>query len=167
MAYVAARFEFRFGIGSVVALFHDVVLTVGILAMLGVRIDLNIIAALLTIIGFSINDTIVTYDRVRENLPRMVGKTLAQVINASIAQTMSRTVLTTGTVLATVIVLLIFGGEALYGFSLTLVIGFTLGTYSSIFVAAPLLLTFQKQQPVVVPTDVVLTEDGQPLPPTA
>ncbi len=166
MAYVAARFEFRFGIGSVVALFHDVVLTVGILAMLGVRIDLNIIAALLTIIGFSINDTIVTYDRVRENLPRMVGKTLAQVIDLSIAQTMSRTVLTTGTVLATVIVLLIFGGEALYGFSLTLVIGFTLGTYSSIFVAAPLLLTFQKQQPVV-PTDVVLTADGQPLPPTA
>jgi SecD/SecF fusion protein len=166
MAYVAARFEFRFGIGSVVALFHDVVLTVGILAMLGVRIDLNIIAALLTIIGFSINDTIVTYDRVRENLPRMVGKTLAQVIDLSIAQTMSRTVLTTGTVLATVIVLLIFGGEALYGFSLTLVIGFTLGTYSSIFVAAPLLLTFQKQQPVV-PTDVVLTADGQPMPPTA
>jgi SecD/SecF fusion protein len=166
MAYVAARFEFRFGIGSVVALFHDVVLTVGILAMLGVRIDLNIIAALLTIIGFSINDTIVTYDRVRENLPRMVGQTLAQVINASIAQTMSRTVLTTGTVLATVIVLLIFGGDALYGFSLTLLIGFTLGTYSSIFVAAPLLLTFQKQTPVT-PTDVVLTADGQPLPPTA
>ena len=166
MAYVAARFEFRFGIGSVVALFHDVVLTVGILAMLGVRIDLNIIAALLTIIGFSINDTIVTYDRVRENLPRMVGKTLAQVINASIAQTMSRTVLTTGTVLATVIVLLIFGGDALYGFSLTLVIGFTLGTYSSVFVAAPLLLTFQKQLPVAS-TDVVLTDGGQPLPPTA
>ena len=166
MAYVAARFEFRFGIGSVIALFHDVVLTVGILAFFEVRIDLNIIAALLTIIGFSINDTIVTYDRVRENLPRMVGKTLAQVIDVSIAQTMSRTVLTTGTVLATVIVLLIFGGEALYGFSLTLLIGFTLGTYSSIFVAAPLLLTFQKPQPVV-PTDVVLTEDGQPLPPTA
>ncbi len=166
MAYVAARFEFRFGIGSVIALFHDVVLTVGILAFFGVRIDLNIIAALLTIIGFSINDTIVTYDRVRENIPRMVGKTLAQVINVSIAQTMSRTVLTTGTVLATVIVLLIFGGEALHGFSLTLLIGFTLGTYSSIFVAAPLLLTFQKEQPVV-PTDVILSEDGQPLPPTA
>ena len=159
MAYVAARFEFRFGIGSVVALFHDVVLTVGILSLLGVRIDLNIIAAILTIIGFSINDTIVTYDRVRENLPKMIGKTLAEVIDLSIAQTMSRTVLTTGTVLATVIVLLIFGGDALYGFSLTLVIGFTLGTYSSIFVAAPLLLTFKPTPKAEVPAEVVVSDD--------
>ncbi len=160
LAYVAARFEFRFGIGSVVALLHDVVLTVGILSLLGVRIDLNIIAAILTIIGFSINDTIVTYDRVRENLPKFIGKTLGEVIDISIAQTMSRTVLTTGTVLATVIVLLIFGGDALYGFSLTLVIGFILGTYSSIFIAAPLLLTFKPQITVAAPEAVVITTDG-------
>ncbi len=147
MVYVAARFEFRFGIGSVIALFHDVVLTVGILSLLGVRIDLNVIAAILTIIGFSINDTIVTFDRVRENLPRMVGKTLAEVIDHSIAQTMSRTVLTSGTVIATVAVLYFFGGDALHAFSLTLLIGFTLGTYSSVFVAAPLLLTFKKAEP--------------------
>lgn len=162
MIYVAARFEFRFGIGSVVALFHDVVLTVGILSMLGVRIDLTVIAAVLTIIGFSINDTIVTFDRVRENLPRMVGKTLAEVINESIAQTMSRTVLTSGTVIATVVVLYLFGGDALKPFSLTLLIGFTLGTYSSVFVAAPLLLTFKrKDQPLVDPAVVVT--DGAPL----
>jgi preprotein translocase subunit SecF len=163
LAYVAARFEFRFGIGSVVALAHDVVLTVGILSLMDVRIDLNIIAAILTIIGFSINDTIVTYDRVRENLPRMVGKTLAEIIDVSIAQTMSRTVLTTGTVLATVFLLLIFGGDALYGFSLTLVIGFILGTYSSVFIAAPLLLTFQKDQPTPPAGTVTVPGEGQPL----
>jgi SecD/SecF fusion protein len=153
MAYVAARFEFRFGIGSVIALFHDVVLTVGILSMLGVRIDLNVIAAILTIIGFSINDTIVTYDRVRENITLMVGKTLAEIIDTSIAQTMSRTVLTTGTVLVTVIVLYFFGGDALKPFALTLIIGFTLGTYSSVFVASPLLLTFKKDEPPAPPID--------------
>ncbi|HEX3133615.1 MAG TPA: protein translocase subunit SecD [Planctomycetota bacterium] len=161
MVYVAARFEFRFGIGSVVALFHDVVLTVGILSLLGVRIDLNVIAAILTIIGFSINDTIVTFDRVRENLPRMVGKTLAEVIDHSIAQTMSRTVLTSGTVIATVAVLYLFGGDALHAFSLTLLIGFTLGTYSSVFVAAPLLLTFKKQEPPAPPSsgaEIIVTD---------
>ena len=144
LAYVASRFELRFGIGAVIALFHDVVLTIGIVCFLGFRIDLNIIAAILTIIGFSINDTIVTFDRVRENLPKL-GKSLTETINISIAQTMSRTVLTSGTVIATVIVLLVFGGDALRPFSATLLIGFTLGTYSSVFVAAPLLLTFRKR----------------------
>jgi SecD/SecF fusion protein len=143
LAYVASRFELRFGIGAVIALFHDVVLTIGILCFMGIRIDLNVIAAILTIIGFSINDTIVTFDRVRENLPKL-GKSLAETIDISIAQTMSRTVLTSGTVIATVIVLLVFGGDALRPFSATLLIGFTLGTYSSVFVAAPLLLTFSK-----------------------
>ena len=168
LAYVAARFEFRFGIGSVIALFHDVVLTVGILSLLGVRIDLTVIAAILTIIGFSINDTIVTYDRVRENIPRMVGKTLSEIIDLSIAQTMSRTVLTTGTVLATVIVLYIFGGDALKPFALTLIIGFILGTYSSIFVASPLLLTLQKKAPPAPPIDpnapntLISEQPGQP-----
>ncbi len=153
LAYVAARFEFRFGIGAVVALFHDVVLTVGLLSLFGLRIDLNVIAALLTIIGFSINDTIVTFDRIRENLPKL-GKSLAEVIDISIAQTMSRTVLTSGTVIATVAILYIFGGDALRPFTATLLIGFTLGTYSSVFVAAPLLLTFKaKALPTPVPVD--------------
>ena len=155
LAYVAARFELRFGVGAVVALFHDVVLTVGIVCLMGFRIDLNVIAAILTIIGFSINDTIVTFDRVRENLPKL-GKSLTETIDISIAQTMSRTVLTSGTVIATVIVLLIFGGDALRPFSATLLIGFTLGTYSSVFVAAPLLLTFGQRGgglPTVPPGD--------------
>jgi SecD/SecF fusion protein len=164
LAYVAARFEFRFGIGSVIALFHDVVLTVGILSLIGVRIDLTVVAALLTIIGFSINDTIVTYDRVRENMPRMFGKTLAEIIDVSIAQTMSRTVLTTGTVLLTVITLYLYGGDALKPFALTLIIGFILGTYSSIFIAAPLLLTFQKDVPPADPN--ALIPDPNQAPPT-
>ncbi|MBA3938075.1 MAG: protein translocase subunit SecD [Planctomycetes bacterium] len=163
LAYVAARFEFRFGIGAVVALFHDVVLTVGLLSLFGLRIDLNVIAALLTIIGFSINDTIVTFDRIRENLPKL-GKTLAEVIDISIAQTMSRTVLTSGTVIATVAILYVFGGDALRPFTATLLIGFTLGTYSSVFVAAPLLLTFKaKALPTPVPVDPHLVEGDGPV----
>ena len=148
LAYVASRFEFRFGIGAVLSLFHDVVLTVGILSMLGVRIDLTVIAALLTIIGYSINDTIVTFDRIRE-LMRKNGidgttpRPMAELIDTGIAQTMPRTALTTGTVFLTVLVLVLFGGEAIHAFSLTLCIGILLGTYSSIFIAAPLLLSFK------------------------
>ena len=147
MAYVASRFEFRFGIGAVLSLFHDVVLTLGIISVIGVRIDLTVIAALLTIIGYSINDTIVTFDRIRELMRANAGKplplTMAQMIDLGIAQTMPRTVLTTGTVFLTVLVLVLFGGEALHAFALTLLIGILCGTYSSIFVAAPLLLSFK------------------------
>ncbi len=147
MAYVASRFEFRFGIGAVLSLFHDVVLTVGIISVIGVRIDLTVIAALLTIIGYSINDTIVTFDRIRELMRVNEGKpvplTMPQMIDLGIAQTMPRTVLTTGTVFLTVLVLALFGGEALHAFALTLLIGILSGTYSSIFVAAPLLLSFK------------------------
>ncbi len=142
LAYVAARFEFRFGIGAVVALFHDVLLTVGLISMLGIRIDLTVIAALLTIIGYSINDTIVTFDRIRENLRKM-SKSLAEIIDISIAQTMPRTVLTSSTVIVTVVVLLLFGGDALKAFTATLLIGLLSGTYSSVFVASPLLLSFK------------------------
>ncbi len=147
MAYVASRFEFRFGIGAVLSLFHDVVLTVGIISAIGVRIDLTVIAALLTIIGYSINDTIVTFDRIRELMRANAGKPvpldMAHMIDLGIAQTMPRTVLTTGTVFLTVLVLVLFGGEALHAFALTLLIGILSGTYSSIFVAAPLLLSFK------------------------
>jgi SecD/SecF fusion protein len=159
MAYVASRFEFRFGIGAVLSLFHDVVLTVGIISMLGVRIDLTVIAALLTIIGYSINDTIVTFDRIRELMKNngadgTTPKPMAELIDDGIAQTMPRTALTTGTVFITVLVLVLFGGEALYAFSLTLLIGIVSGTYSSIFVAAPLLLSFKgKIADTPVPVD--------------
>ena len=158
LAYVASRFEFRFGIGAVLSLFHDVVLTVGILSMLGVRIDLTVIAALLTIIGYSINDTIVTFDRIRELMRKngidgSVPKSMADLIDIGIAQTMPRTALTVGTVFITVLVLVLFGGEAIFAFSLTLLIGILLGTYSSVFIAAPLLLSF-KGRIVDVPTPI-------------
>ena len=151
LAYVAARFEFRFGIGAVLSLFHDVLVTVGIISMLGIRIDLTVVAAILTIIGYSINDTIVTFDRIRENIRAnwaaiakgLTGKELPVIIDESIAQTMPRTALTTGTVFLTVLVLFLFGGEALHAFSATLLIGLISGTYSSIFVASPLLLSFK------------------------
>ncbi|MCK6489915.1 MAG: protein translocase subunit SecD [Planctomycetes bacterium] len=153
LAYVAARFEFRFGVGAVVALFHDILLTVGLASLLGIRIDLTVIAALLTIIGFSINDTIVTFDRIRENLKKMVDRSLADIIDISVAQTMPRTLLTTGTVVMTTVVLLLWGGESLYAFTATLLIGLIAGTYSSIFVASPLLLTFKGQVVEALPVD--------------
>ncbi len=143
LAYVAARFEFRFGIGAVVALVHDVILTVGLISICGVRIDLTVIAAVLTIIGYSINGTIVTFDRIRENIPKL-RLSLAEVIDISIAQTMQRTVLTSGTVIITAAILFLFGGDALLPFTATLLIGLTLGTYSSVFVSAPLLMTFTR-----------------------
>lgn len=153
LAYVAARFEFRFGVGAVVALFHDILLTVGLASLIGIRIDLTVIAALLTIIGFSINDTIVTFDRIRENLKKLADKALADIIDISVAQTMPRTLLTTGTVVMTAVVLLLWGGESLYAFTATLLIGLLAGTYSSIFVAAPLLLTFKGQVVETAPVD--------------
>jgi SecD/SecF fusion protein len=150
LAYVAARFEFRFGIGAVVALVHDVILTVGLISIVGVRIDLTVIAAVLTIIGYSINGTIVTFDRIRENIPKL-RLSLAEVIDISIAQTMQRTVLTSGTVIITAAILFLFGGDALRPFTATLLIGLTLGTYSSVFVSAPLLMTFTRKGASLAP----------------
>ena len=160
LAYVAMRFEFRFGIGAVVALFHDVLLTVGLISVLGIRIDLTVIAALLTIIGFSINDTIVVFDRIRENLLKL-AKPLAETIDLSVAQTMPRTILTTGTVLISVLMLWLFGGDSLYAFTSTLLIGLVAGTYSSVFVAAPLLVTFgaRMEPPKVVDAEVMKDDE--------
>ncbi len=142
LLYVAARFEFAFGMGAVISLVHDVTMTVGVISLMGIRIDLTVIAAMLTIIGYSINDRIVTFDRIRENLKTMTAP-LEKIIDLSIAQTMPRTVLTTSTVILTTVVLLIFGGDALYAFNATLLIGLISGTYSSVFVASPLLLAFK------------------------
>lgn len=145
LAYVAARFEFGFGMGAIIALSHDVIVTIGLCALLGIRIDLTVVASVLTLIGYSINDTIVTFDRIRENL-RKTKKDLAEIIDLSIAQTMPRTVLTTATVVITVAALFFFGGEALKPFSGSLLIGLILGTYSTVFVAAPLLLAFDRKR---------------------
>lgn len=151
MLYIAARFEFAFGLGGMISLLHVVVQTVGIICLLGIRIDLTVIAALLTIIGYAINDTIVTFDRIRENLGKMAGRPLAEVINASIAQVMPRTVLTGGCTIVALGIMLLFAGDSLTAFTATLLIGTLLGTYSSVFVAAPLLIALQRKGSPLIP----------------
>ncbi len=138
LLYIAARFEFIYGIGAIAALVHDVLLTVGLLAAFGVRIDLTVVAALLTIVGYSLNDTIVVFDRIRENILKL-AKPLTETIDISIAQTMGRTILTTATTLSVVVLLFLFGGEGVSSFSATLLIGLGIGTYSSVFIASPVL----------------------------
>lgn len=139
LVYMAFRFEFRFGVGGIVALFHDVAVTLGIFSLLNEEIDLPAIAAFLTIIGFSINDTIVIFDRVRENMKLLKGKTFDEILNISINQTLSRTIITTGTSLLTVIAILIIAKVGtLYTLSLALLIGFISGVYSTLFIASPI-----------------------------
>lgn len=157
LAYIAARFEVGFGIGAVVALVHDVMLTLGVLSLLHVRIDLTVVASLLTVIGYSVNDTVVNYDRIRENLKLMSQKPLAEIIDLSVAQTIPRTLLTGGATILAIIAMIIFAGESLYGFSVTLLIGTIFGTYSSVFVAAPLLLQFSREK-LMGPPDEEPTE---------
>ena len=146
LIYVGFRFKhFDFATAGVIALLHDVFMAAGIVVMLGRQIDLLVVTALLTIAGYSISDTIVTYDRVRENLLKMPRAKLADVINLSINQTLGRTVLTTGVTLLTVIALFLFGGEVLNTFALCLLIGFATGAYSTIFIASPLVLAWNKK----------------------
>ncbi len=160
MLYIAARFELAFGLGAAVSLLHVVIQTLGIVALFGIRIDLTIIAAFLTIVGYAINDTIVTYDRIRENLGKMAGKPLEHIIDTSIAEVIPRTILTGGHVALALIIMLVFAGESLRGFCATLLIGILLGTYSSVFVASPLLITFRRRMAVpltpAAPTDGVI-----------
>ena len=168
LAYVAARFEFAFGMGAIIALVHDVVLTVGLCSIVGIRIDLTVVASILTLIGYSINDTIVTFDRIRENL-RKLRLPLAETIDLSIAQTMPRTILASATVIIVVAALFFFGGEALRPFSGSLLIGLFLGVYSSIFIASPLLLVFDRKgrgllAPEPPPEAVDETKDAELMP---
>lgn len=136
LIYIAFRFEWRFGTGAVVALAHDVIITAGYLSLFQRELDLTIIAAMLSIIGYSLNDTIVVFDRIRENFRKIRRATSYDVINISLTQTLSRTLMTSGTTLAVVIILYFFGGSLLKGFSETLGVGIVLGTLSSIYVAA-------------------------------
>lgn len=160
MLYIAARFELAFGLGGVISLLHVVVQTVGMICLLDIRIDLTVVAGLLTIIGYAINDTIVVYDRIRENLGLMPGKPLTEVINKSIAMTMPRTFLTGGCTVAALCIMLVFAGDSLTAFSATLLIGVLFGTFSSIFVAAPLLLALQRKgKGLIDPPAVVVSED--------
>jgi len=149
LVYLGFRFKFIFAFGAVAALFHDVLITLGLFAAiyglfpgLNLDIDLTIVAAFLTLIGYSINDTVIVFDRIRENLKIHKTRPLFDVINTSVSQTMSRTVLTGGTTLLTVLVLMIFGGEVLRSFAFTLLFGIIIGTYSSIFVASTLVYEY-------------------------
>jgi preprotein translocase subunit SecF len=140
LIYVAIRFEWRFALGAVLATVHDTVFTLGFFALFGIEFDLTVLAALLAVIGYSLNDTIVVFDRIRENFRRMRTGTVADVMNASINQTLSRTIMTSGTTLLVVLSLFIFGGQVIHGFALALIVGIVIGTVSSIYVASPLAL---------------------------
>ncbi|MBT3069897.1 protein translocase subunit SecF [Rhodomicrobium sp. Az07] len=139
-AYVWLRFEWQFALGAIVALVHDVMITVGLWSLLGLDFDLTIVAALLTILGYSINDTVVIYDRIRENLRRYKRMPLPQLLDLSVNETMSRTIMTVATVLMALIPLYIFGGEVIRGFTFAMIFGTLIGTYSSVYIAAPFLI---------------------------
>ncbi|MEO5342143.1 MAG: protein translocase subunit SecF [Gammaproteobacteria bacterium SHHR-1] len=136
LVYVALRFEYRFAVGSVLALMHDVIITLGVFALLQIEFDLSVLAALLAVIGYSLNDTIVVFDRIRENFRKMRKGTPAEIIDRSLSQTLSRTLMTSLTTLLVLIALYSLGGEVISGFSLALIIGVLVGTYSSIYVAS-------------------------------
>ncbi len=157
LVYLALRFEWIYGVAAVLTVFHDTLITVGAFSLLNREISLTVIAAILTLIGYSNNDTIVVFDRIRENIKLLRREKLSDIVNKSINQTLSRTILTAGLTFLTVLALFLFGGEVLRGFSLALVIGILIGTYSSIAIAAPILVAYQDwrtargQRPIAMP----------------
>jgi len=157
LIYLALRFEWIYGVAAVLTVFHDTLITVGAFSLLNWEISLTVIAAILTLIGYSNNDTIVVFDRIRENIKLLRRERLADIVNKSINQTLSRTILTAGLTFLTVLALFLFGGEVLHGFSFALVIGILIGTYSSIAIAAPILVAYQEwrgeqgKKPIAMP----------------
>ena len=143
LAYVAWRFEWRFALGAVIALVHDVLVTVGFFSLLGLEFPLPVLAAVLAVIGYSLNDTIVVFDRIRENFRKMRKGTIVEIMNSAINQTLRRTLLTSLTTLLVVVTLILLGGEIIKGFAVALFIGILVGTYSSIFVASPAVLSLR------------------------
>ena len=141
--YIWVRFEWQFSVGSIIALFHDVIITLGIFSILSLEINLSIIAAVLTIVGYSMNDTVVIYDRIRENLFKYTKISISDVANLSINETLARTVITSVTTLLALLSIYLLGGEILRGFSFAMILGVIIGTYSSIFVASPILKFFR------------------------
>ena len=154
LLYVSMRFEWRLAAGAVLSLAHDIILTVGIFSLLQIEVNLTIVAALLTVVGYSLNDTIVVYDRIRENFRKMRKGDSQEVMNASINQTLSRTLITSGTTLFVVIALFLKGGTMIQGFATALLIGITVGTYSSIYVASALALKFGITREHLMPPQV-------------
>ncbi len=139
-AYIAARFDWRFGVGAAVALVHDVLMTLGALSLLHMEFDLTTVAALLTVVGYSVHDTVIVSDRIRENLSRMRKESLSTIVNLSINETLSRTIITSGTAIFVTIALFLLGGPVIHSFAFALMVGFIVGTYSSIYVASPIVL---------------------------
>ena len=145
LIYVAFRFhEFAYGLGGIAALFHDIIITYGVISIFNIEYSLTLLAVILTIIGFSINDTIVIFDRVRENIKKMRKEDLETIFNVSINETLGRTVLTSGTVMMVVLILFFFGGPVIHDFAFTLMIGLISGTYSTIYIASPVVLSWEK-----------------------
>ncbi len=143
LIYIAFRFEWIYGVAAVIAVFHDTIITIGLFSIFNKQIDLTVIAALLTLVGYSMNDTIVVFDRIRENIKLQRRGSFTEIVNLSINQTLSRTILTSGLTFLTAVSLYLFGGQVLNGFSFALVIGIIIGTYSSIFIASPILIFWQ------------------------
>ena len=156
--YIWIRFEWQFSIGSIIALFHDVIITLGIFSVLSLEINLSIIAAVLTIVGYSMNDTVVIYDRIRENLNKYNRLNISEIADLSINDTLARTIITSVTTLLALLSIFILGGEILKGFSFAMILGVVIGTYSSIFVASPMLKffkvsykTLEKEEEKIIP----------------
>jgi len=156
--YIWIRFEWQFSLGSIIAIFHDVTITVGIFSILSLEVNLSIIAAVLTIVGYSMNDTVVIYDRIRENLGKYTRLKISETADLSINETLSRTIITSATTLLALVSIFVLGGEILKGFSFAMILGVIIGTYSSIFVAAPVLKffkvsykTLEKEEEKIVP----------------
>jgi len=145
-AYIAFRFEFRFGVGAAIALIHDVLMTIGALSIANMEFDLTTVAALLTVVGYSVHDTVIVSDRIRENMKKMRRESFATIINVSINETLSRTLITSGTAILVTAALFALGGSVIHSFAFALLVGFIVGTYSSIYVASPIVLYLEGRQ---------------------
>ena len=150
LLYIWIRFEWQFSLGAIVALFHDVIITLGVFSLFSLEINLSIVAAVLTIVGYSMNDTVVIFDRVRENLRKYADVKIFELTNISINETLSRTIITSVTTLLALLSIFIFGGEILKGFSLAMILGVIFGTYSSIYIANPVLVSLKVSQRTIV-----------------
>ncbi|MDC1246093.1 protein translocase subunit SecF [Pelagibacteraceae bacterium] len=151
--YIWIRFEWQFSLGAILALFHDVIITLGLFSLFNLEINLSIVAAVLTIVGYSMNDTVVIYDRVRENLRKFSDIKIYELTNISINETLSRTIITSATTLLALVSIYLFGGEILKGFSLAMIMGVIFGTYSSIYIANPILVKLRVSQKTILKED--------------
>ncbi len=153
LIYIWIRFEWQFSLGAIIALFHDVIITLGVFSILSLEINLSIVAAVLTIVGYSMNDTVVIFDRVRENLKKFSDIKIYELSNISINETLSRTIITSITTLLALFSIYFFGGEILRGFAFAMILGVIFGTYSSIFIANPVLIFLRVSQKTILKED--------------